>query len=35
MTAKKLPDFSVPSTGGRTFKLSEHAGHPVVLYFYP
>jgi peroxiredoxin Q/BCP len=35
MTAKKVPDFSAPVTGGRTFKLSEHAGHPVVLYFYP
>jgi peroxiredoxin Q/BCP len=34
MTAKKLADFSAPATGG-TFKLSDHAGHPVVLYFYP
>ena len=35
MTAKKVADFSAPATGGRTFKLSEHVGHPVVLYFYP
>ena len=35
MTAKKIPDFSAPATGGKTFKLSDHAGHPVVLYFYP
>ena len=35
MTAKKVPDFSAPATGGRTFRLSDHAGHPVVLYFYP
>jgi peroxiredoxin Q/BCP len=34
MTTKKIDDFSAPSTGG-TFKLSEHNGHPVVLYFYP
>jgi peroxiredoxin Q/BCP len=34
MTAKKVDDFSVPSTGG-TFTLSAHRGHPVVLYFYP
>jgi peroxiredoxin Q/BCP len=34
MAAKKVDDFSVPSTGG-TFTLSEHRGHPVVLYFYP
>jgi len=34
MTAKKVDNFSAPSTGG-TFTLSEHKGHPVVLYFYP
>ena len=34
MIGKKVADFSAPSTGG-TFKLSEHKGHPVVLYFYP
>jgi peroxiredoxin Q/BCP len=34
MASKKVDDFSVPSTGG-TFTLSEHRGHPVVLYFYP
>jgi peroxiredoxin Q/BCP len=34
MAAKKVGDFSVPSTGG-TFTLSAHRGHPVVLYFYP
>ncbi len=35
MPGKKIPDFSVPATGGVTFKLSDHKGHPVVLYFYP
>jgi peroxiredoxin Q/BCP len=34
MIGKKVADFSAPSTGG-TFKLSDHKGHPVVLYFYP
>jgi thioredoxin-dependent peroxiredoxin len=29
------PDFELPATGGNTFRLSEAAGHPVVLYFYP
>lgn len=29
------PDFDLPTTAGTTFKLSEHRGHPVVLYFYP
>ena len=29
-----VDDFQAPSTDG-TFRLSEHAGHPVVLYFYP
>ena len=30
----RVKDFEAPSTEG-TFRLSEHAGHPVVLYFYP
>jgi thioredoxin-dependent peroxiredoxin len=34
MTAASPGDFSAESTGG-TFRLSEHRGHPVVLYFYP
>ncbi len=29
------PDFDLPTADGRNFKLSEHRGHPVVLYFYP
>jgi thioredoxin-dependent peroxiredoxin len=32
---KKVPDFSVPATGGAPFRLSDHHGRPVVLYFYP
>src|SRR5438477_11971318 len=35
MSGHKFSDFSVPATGEATFRLSEHKGHPVVLYFYP
>src|SRR6478736_1871187 len=35
MADTQAPDFSLPSTGGTTFTLSEQKGHPVVLYFYP
>jgi peroxiredoxin Q/BCP len=31
---KKVPDFSAESTGG-TFRLSDHKGKNVVIYFYP
>ena len=33
MPGKKVSDFSAPATGG-TFKLSDHKGKIVVLYFY-
>ncbi|MFE0013973.1 thioredoxin-dependent thiol peroxidase [Mesorhizobium sp. NPDC059054] len=29
------PDFILPRDGGSSFKLSDFAGKPVVLYFYP
>jgi len=32
---KPVPDFSLPSTGGTTFKLAGARGAPLVLYFYP
>ena len=32
---KKAPDFSLPSTGDETVRLSALRGAPVVLYFYP
>ena len=35
MLGRKVPDFSVPATGDATFRLSDHKGHPVILYFYP
>ena len=30
-----VPDFSLPATGGRAFRLSQLLGQAVVLYFYP
>ena len=35
MLGKPVPDFSAPSTGNTTFKLSATRGSKVVLYFYP
>src|SRR5262245_1977618 len=35
LLGKPVPDFSVPSTGDTTFKLSGARGKKVVLYFYP
>ncbi len=29
------PDFALPRDGGGTVSLAEHAGKPVVVYFYP
>ena len=29
------PDFTLPGTGGRRYSLSEYAGQPVVIVFYP
>jgi len=34
MLGKQVADFTLPATGG-DFKLSDHAGEKVVLYFYP
>jgi peroxiredoxin Q/BCP len=35
MTGKAVKDFSLPSTGGGTFRLSDQRGKTLVLYFYP
>jgi len=35
MPATKIADFTAAATSNTTFRLSEHRGHPVVLYFYP
>ena len=32
---RKIPDFTLPSTGSRPWKLSEARGRKVVVYFYP
>ena len=34
MLGKKVSDFTLPATGG-DFRLSDHAGKKIVLYFYP
>jgi len=34
MIGKKVADFTAPATGGE-FRLSDHKGEAVVLYFYP
>lgn len=35
MPGKAVKDFSLPSTGNGTFRLSDHRGKTLVLYFYP
>ena len=35
MLGKPVSDFSLPATGGATFRLSERLGSKLVLYFYP
>ncbi|HEX9432231.1 MAG TPA: peroxiredoxin [Burkholderiales bacterium] len=32
---KPVADFSLPSTGGNSFRLSDQRGKRLVLYFYP
>jgi len=34
-TGSKVPDFSLPMTGGGTWRLKDAAGSKLVLYFYP
>ena len=31
----KVPGFSLPATGGATWKLADAAGSKLVVYFYP
>ena len=31
----RAPVFTLPGTGGRDYSLSDFAGQPVVLVFYP
>ena len=35
MLDQPAPDFELPATGGRNFRLSAAKGKPLVLYFYP
>jgi peroxiredoxin Q/BCP len=32
---KKAPAFTLKDQAGKTHKLADYAGRPVVLYFYP
>jgi thioredoxin-dependent peroxiredoxin len=33
---QKAPDFTLPSTDGKMFRLSKgFAGNPCIIYFYP
>jgi peroxiredoxin Q/BCP len=32
---EQAPDFELPDQDGRTVKLSDFRGRPVVVYFYP
>lgn len=34
-TGAKAPDFELPDQDGRSVKLSDFRGQPVVVYFYP
>ncbi|MGE5467111.1 MAG: peroxiredoxin [Ignavibacteria bacterium] len=31
----EVPDFSLPATGGKEFRLSQQRGRSCVVYFYP
>ena len=35
MSEPVITDFELPSTGIATFKLSDHRGKNVVVFFYP
>ena len=35
MPGKAVKDFSLPSTAGGTFRLSDLRGKKLVVYFYP
>ncbi len=31
----KAPDFELPGTGGKTYKLSDYRGRKLIVAFYP
>ncbi len=35
MLNQPAPDFELPATGGKTFKLSQFKRRCLILYFYP
>jgi peroxiredoxin Q/BCP len=35
MLNQAIPDFELPSTSGKTFRLSDYLGKTLVIYFYP
>ena len=35
MLNQTAPDFELPATSGKTFRLSDYAGKNLVIYFYP
>ena len=35
MLTQPIPDFEVPSTGNKVFRLSQTPGKNLVIYFYP
>ncbi len=35
MVGQHAPDIDAPMTGGEPFRLSDHRGQWVVVYFYP
>ena len=35
MLDTKIPDFTLPATGGQQFSLTAQAGKVVIIYFYP
>lgn len=35
MLDQRIPDFSLPATGGKNCSLADFRGRKLVLYFYP
>lgn len=35
VVGEEAPDFTLPGTGGRDYRLADYRGRPVVLAFYP
>lgn len=35
MNNQSIPDFELPGTSGKTFRLADYRGKLLVLYFYP